>query len=304
MKTRQILTILAAFAGVCAAQEDTVFASQDNVGHCRTGGYWWSFADHDTPPSSASDFPGSSMTFDSTGYWIEKNGGLLDITYKLSYPALGWAYYGIGFNFTDPEEDTPQTWDSICVDYKLAFTKPVSGSIPATLKFQLKNFHMVTHDNDYEVTLSPSSTFYKGCFGRSDFTQPRPEDTDGTVHPIDTLLSILRGIKFVAGGKPKLGSTQDIHFVLKSITTKTEGATSLRTGRRADFGFVVSGRTLVLEGLRGSAKVELMDLSGRILSSRWSTDGLKIQLPQTARGIFAIRVSNGSRTSTRHIALP
>ncbi len=300
MKSFHLIAILLTLSGLAVARENIIWDGADGVGHCRTGGSWWSFADHDN--TSHSNFPGTSIKFDSVGAWVAKNGGIMDVIYTLEHSANGYAYYGIGFNFVDPEADAPQTWDSLCLEYSLTGTAPV--------QLQLKNYSELTHDNDYALTLGKQPGIARTCFGRADFAQPGPDRTDNTVFPIDTLLSVMHGIKLEATAGA-ISATKPLvsELKLKRITSLDKRPDSLVSVREPmlhqGVSLTQSGRVLSLQGTGNqTAILDLINTRGQILSRMILSADQAMEVSELPTGVYMARVKVGANSFSQRIALP
>jgi hypothetical protein len=290
MNLKKFAIILASLVCFAPATE-TVIWDGSLGGAVSSGGSWWWFGDHDS--TSSSNFPELNADI---APWVEANAGIMDVTYTLMHSANGYAYYGIGFNFVDPEVDTPQTWEQICVEYSLTGT--------ARVAFQLKNFHHVTHDNDYEVLLAKKDSITKTCFTPANFKQPGPNRTDSTVFPIDSLLQVMRGIKFVANGSAPVGTNLVSNLKLKSIYT-IEGASSISPkGTPQSLRLTQKGNSISINGMgRGTVSIELVNLSGKVIAKNVFATEREWNISNIPRGIYMARFQNGTNTYTQRIAI-
>ncbi len=307
MKTSNVIAILLVLVGFAAAKEVVVWDSTYG-GACNTGGSWWSFGDHDS--TSFSNFPVTSEldTVDLIGAWVQKNGGIMDVNDTLKYSKNGYEYYGIGFNFKNPEKDVVQKWDSICLEYSL------TGNI-TRFDFQLKSYWDMTHDNDYSLALSKQSGITKTCFSKFDFAQPNPDDINGnadhphsTVYSIDTVLKTLHGIKFVANASISTKTQTKIgNFKLKSITTKDTfpDVGVLNPGMRRGMRLVQWGRVLSLGGIGNDvATIQLVSLSGNLVSSKRLGSGQVFHVGDLPKGVYLAQVRSGNASYSQRILLP
>jgi|GEM_PF-2429751 len=187
-----------------------VWKYTNGSGFVATGGYWFSFNDNSEtvdlgPGASTSDVPTSNLS-DVIGPWAATNG--MNVNFSIGGSTYKYPYAGIGFNWKDPQDLSPQTWTNICVEYSL------TGVVP--MQIELLNDPTLDGYNWLKQVLPVQQTMGFKCFAASEFAQ---ESGWGKTLTVADGMAQSLGMRIRARRTVATNPAETCHLIIHSIIT-------------------------------------------------------------------------------------
>ena len=299
MNKMKVALMVASFAGLASAA--AVWDGADGSGAVQSGGYWFSYDDSKEsldggPGASTSNFPAGSTASDVVGPWATTNGGMFDVTFTINPTTYKYPFAGIGFNWSDPEAVSAQTWSNICIEYSLSGTVPV--------QMEIKNDPSLDANNANFQKMPAQATMAITCFPVAKFAQ---ESGWGTKLPVASAMTNSLGMKFKAQLKTPPAAAATANLKIKSITTDGTPGVAIKSVLGSSvqgLKLAQMGRTISISGLgKTFATVEVISMQGKVMAREVLSAGKVMNLSNISSGIYLVRAQSEKINLSRRITL-
>jgi len=300
MKKMTAAALVGAFAMSSFATD--IWDGKDGSGAVQTGGYWFKYDDNkeaaspdNGPGASTSNFPEGSMEMDVVGPWFLEKGGMADVIFTINPTTYKYPFAGIGFNWSDPEDDGKDLTgqEGVCLEYEL------SGDVPMAVEIKVPA--TVDGNNAYKMAL-PKQSMGKKAFKFSSFKQ---ESGWGTITTLANVMAKSTGMKFKASLSAPPASAKTSNLKLKSVGWyATCGANAvLNTVNANSVKFSQLGRTLSFSGVQAGASVEVVNMQGQVVASQVLGSSKSVNLSKLSNGLYMVRVAGEKVNFSQRIVL-